>query len=88
MEHMLLRATNIAILNNKMKTAQQLKGNGRGSIGLIGTIAVGHSFETEVVSLIKNLKNELHKPVEQETVCILVYNKQHLCRWVVCYEGS
>jgi len=42
MEHMLLRATNIAILNNKMKTAQQLIGNGRGSIGLIGTIAVGY----------------------------------------------
>ena len=36
---MLLRATNIAILSNKMKTAQQLIGNGRGSIGLIGTIA-------------------------------------------------
>lgn len=47
-----------------------------------------HGFETEVVSLIKNLKNDLHKPVEQETVGILVYNKQHLCRWVVCYEGS
>ena len=42
MEHMLLRATNIAILSNKMKTAQQLIGNGRGSIGLIGTIAVGY----------------------------------------------
>ena len=42
MEHMLLRATNIAILNNKMKTAQQLIGNGRGSIGLIGIIAVGY----------------------------------------------
>ena len=39
---MLLRATNIAILNNKMKTEQQLIGNGRGSIGLIGTIAVGY----------------------------------------------
>ena len=39
---MLLRATNTAILNNKMKTAQQLIGNGRGSIGLIGTIAVGY----------------------------------------------
>jgi len=42
MEHMLLRATNTAILNNKMKTAQQLIGYGRGSIGLIGTIAVGY----------------------------------------------
>jgi len=42
MEHMLLRATNIAILNNKKKTAQQLIGNGRGSFGLIGTIAVGY----------------------------------------------
>ena len=39
---MLLSATNIAILNNKMKTAQQLIGNESGSIGLIGTIAVGY----------------------------------------------
>jgi len=42
MEHMLLRVTNIVILNNKMKIAQQLIGNGRHSIGLIGTIAVGY----------------------------------------------
>jgi len=42
MEHMLLRAINIAILNKKKKTAQQLIGNGRGSNGLIGTIAVGY----------------------------------------------
>ena len=42
MEHMLLRATNIAIVSNKMKTAQQLIGNGRGSFGLIGTIAIGY----------------------------------------------
>ena len=41
MEHMLL-VTNIVILNNKMKTAQQLIGNGRDSIGLIGTTAVGY----------------------------------------------
>jgi len=42
MKHMLLRATKLAILNNKMKTAQQPIGNGRVSIGLIGTIAVGY----------------------------------------------
>jgi len=42
MEHMLLRTTNIAILNNKMKTAQQLIGNGSGSTSLIGTIAIGY----------------------------------------------
>ena len=36
---LILRATNIAILSNKMKTAQQLIGNGRGSIGLIGNCA-------------------------------------------------
>ena len=41
---MLLRATNIAILNNKMKTAHAATriGNGSGSTGLIGTIAVGY----------------------------------------------
>jgi len=42
MEHVLLRATNIAVLNYKMKTAQQLTGNGRGSIGLNGKIAIGY----------------------------------------------
>jgi len=34
MEHMLFRATNTVILNDEMKTAQQLIGNGWDSIGL------------------------------------------------------